>query len=169
VDDEASIEDISVTYPRAYHMRRWEDGTEKEREQLSELRARIRQTKESIVLISQCLSPDRPIAAALRRPLEVLEVAVWLSNEVREREGKLGPAPPLGFVRYISRPTAEEVRDKTRLLPAPLRQHQRNVFTGITPATLQLHAYLAVPRVQRTEAEVQAPWDEAYPSDKSAA
>jgi hypothetical protein len=161
------LEGIEETYPRAIPLKLREDIKKesdlKYNERVTVALDTISRTRARIKIISQCLLRSRPLGYTLRHPEEVIQAALWLVNEVSEREGRLGPVQE-GFVRRIKRPTADGVLDRhTRVIPAPLKVFRRNVFTGITPANLRSYAHRKLPRIQRTETEVQAPWEEAYP------
>ena len=108
------------------------------------------------------MTVEKALTTTFTHPDDMLAIVTWLSNEVREREGTL-LAIPAGWERQIPRPNADVLREKTKVLHAQLKPFPRNAFSGVTPGTLRLYDKRKVPLIQRSEAEVQAPWDEAYP------
>lgn len=165
IDPDSGIGDITETFPTARLLSKRAGVKAKDaqyNEDIGKLAERLEQTKEHVKLISQVLTVARASPDAATRPEDVVAAAFWIANMVRKMEGHIAPIP-VGYVRTLPESRTDVSRDKTRVFPAPLKVFEPNVFTGVTPATLHLHAGRPLPRLHRTEGELQALLAEAYP------
>jgi hypothetical protein len=123
----------------------------------------LMEAKRSISLISQVLTRKHASTLSLRHTKAVAMIAINGANHVRVLQGKIR-APPAGFRRDPSTPRLLPgvAREQGRVLPAPLRTSPDHVLTGVTAATLRIHATRHPPTIQRTDYEMQATLREAY-------
>jgi hypothetical protein len=166
VDPDAGIGDISETFPGAKELKPVAGTKKKDKEHnalVAETISQLRKWKEHVKLISQVLAMQKASPESACHPEEVMLIDFWLADMVRMREGHI-PPPREGYRRTIPE-NLTDVSKEARVFPAPLKAYPPNVFTGVTPATLRLYAGRPLPRIQRSESEVQPLLEEAY-SDK---
>jgi hypothetical protein len=164
IDPNAGIGDISETFPGAKVLRHVPGTRAKDKrfnDEVDRLHKELHLRKERVKLISQVFTVARASPYSLSHTDDVVAIAFWAANMIRIKEGEIPPVPD-GYQRKVPASLPEVSKD-TRVMPAPLKIYQPNVFTGITPATLHLYAGRPVPRLHRTESEVQPSIEEAYP------
>jgi hypothetical protein len=166
IDPDLNVGDISGTYPDSYVLRLKPNAKKRHEimynEQVTTTPADLARVKREIKLLAQVFTADKPCAAAVRHPEQVAKTALWMTDRIRCEEGKLGLLQE-GYVREkIPRTIQDAARPGVRVTPAPLRALTPNVVTGVTAANLRLYASRKVPRIQRTETEIQAELEQAY-------
>jgi hypothetical protein len=156
IDPAVVYGDISQTFPEAERLAEIVDAVEKadikKNRQTWAIVEETRAIRADILSIVHCLSPKFALGLSMRHPEEVAIIALGAANMIRDGEGKI-KSPPDGSQRRIPRQGPDTARDRTRVIPAPLKVMPAHVLTGVTPVTLRNYTATAVPDIHRNEHE----------------